>query len=164
MTDGRDTEERGRLLNLEELKDILRDDIISVGSHTVNHPVLRNSVLSPEEIRYELKTSKQYLEENLGRQVTMLSFPFGACDEQVVQLAREAGYHRAFLSIPLGTMTNIGGLIAGRVEVSPTDSLFSLWLKAVGGYQFLPFMISIKAWLLRRPLTTVRPRSKYEGR
>jgi len=146
-----DEKQRGageRLLGEEELRALLKEGMASIGSHSVSHSPLGGATMSADEIRFELEGSKQYLEEKLGQAITLFALPYGAFDEQVLQLAKEAGYHRVFLSIPLGSMTNIDGHVAGRIDASPADTPFSYWLKAQGAYQFLPFTIAAKARLL----------------
>jgi peptidoglycan/xylan/chitin deacetylase (PgdA/CDA1 family) len=149
ITDQRQRGAKERLLGEEELKALLKDGIASIGSHSVSHCPLRSSVLRADEIRFELESSKQYLEEKLARPITLFALPYGAFDEQVLQLAKEAGYHRVFLSIPLGSLTNIDGHVAGRLDASPADSSCSYWRLAQGAYQFLPLTIAAKARLLK---------------
>jgi peptidoglycan/xylan/chitin deacetylase (PgdA/CDA1 family) len=149
MTNQNQRGAKERLMGEEELKDLLQEGIASIGSHSVSHGPLRSSVLRVDEIRHELEGSKRYLEEKLGRQITLFALPYGAFDEQVLQLAKEAGYRRVFLSIPLGSLTNIDGHVAGRLDASPSDSSFSYWLKIQGAYQFLPLGIAAKTRLLR---------------
>jgi peptidoglycan/xylan/chitin deacetylase (PgdA/CDA1 family) len=139
-----------RLMDEEELRALLNGGLVSVGSHSVSHSPLRCSVMSTDDIRFELKGSKQYLEERLGLRITLFALPYGAFDDQVLQLAKEAGYYRVFLSEPLGSMANIDGHVAGRIVASPTDSLYCFWLKALGAYQFLPFAIAAKGRMLTR--------------
>ncbi|MDP2806954.1 MAG: polysaccharide deacetylase family protein [bacterium] len=63
---------------------------IEFGSHAKSHRDLR--FLSPEQLRDELTESRKMMEQNLGRPVTTLSYPFGLYNEAVKQAAREAGY------------------------------------------------------------------------
>ncbi len=141
-------EEGERLLSEEELRALAAEGVATVGSHTVSHVRLLSDALSEGEIRSELEDSKVFLESRLGRPITLFALPFGAADEGVLRLADEVGYQRVFLSVPLGSWTNIQGRIAGRIGVSPSESLFSFRLKALGGYQFLPLAIAAKARLL----------------
>lgn len=148
IADGKRRGANERLMGEEDLRALLREGLASVGSHSVSHAPLRGSALSADEIRFELGGSKQDLEERLGREIALFALPYGAYDERVLQFAKEAGYGRVFLSIPLGSMTNIEGHIAGRIDTSPADPPFSFRLKALGAYQFLPLAIAGKARLL----------------
>jgi peptidoglycan/xylan/chitin deacetylase (PgdA/CDA1 family) len=148
IADGKRRGANERLMGEEDLRALLREGIVSVGSHSVSHAPLRGSALSADEIQFELGGSKQDLEERLGQEIALFALPYGAYDERVLRFAKEAGYGRVFLSIPLGSMTNIEGHIAGRIDTSPADPPFSFRLKALGAYQFLPLAIAGKARLL----------------
>jgi peptidoglycan/xylan/chitin deacetylase (PgdA/CDA1 family) len=77
----------------DELRE-LAERGIEVGSHTVSHP--RLPTLSDAGIAEELRTSKERLEDELGRPCTTLAYPFGDCDDRVRVAARLAGYETAF--------------------------------------------------------------------
>jgi len=61
-----------------------------IGSHTVNHPDLTR--VTPDQVREELRTSKEQLEEILGSSVASVSFPFGRYSRSIITSAAEAGY------------------------------------------------------------------------
>ena len=66
---------------------------IEIGSHTVSHPVL--SSMEEDDIRVELVSSKETLEEKLGHEVVSVSYPIGGRDAfnpVVERIAAEAGY------------------------------------------------------------------------
>jgi peptidoglycan/xylan/chitin deacetylase (PgdA/CDA1 family) len=104
--------EDGRSLDVPELADELRtrpeelstmswDELralvergVEVGSHTVSHPHL--PALSDAELADELRSSRQRLEDELGRPCRVLAYPYGECDERVRGAARTAGYDAAF--------------------------------------------------------------------
>jgi peptidoglycan/xylan/chitin deacetylase (PgdA/CDA1 family) len=74
---------------------------MAIGSHSQSHPTL--SRLSEAEQLRELAGSKRLLEQNLGRPVSALAYPYGwpgATTEATRRLAREAGYRLAFSAIP----------------------------------------------------------------
>jgi peptidoglycan/xylan/chitin deacetylase (PgdA/CDA1 family) len=93
------SEKRWRLLNITELKQ-LADAGMSIGAHTVSHPVL--SLCGEEEAQREIKESKITLECALGRPVWAFAYPFGnpsTMGERELRLAREAGFACAFLNV-----------------------------------------------------------------
>jgi peptidoglycan/xylan/chitin deacetylase (PgdA/CDA1 family) len=93
------SERRWRLLSITELKQ-LADAGMSIGAHTLTHPVL--SLCSEEEARREIQESKTNLERALGRPVWAFAYPFGnpsTMGERELRLAREAGYACAFLNV-----------------------------------------------------------------
>lgn len=61
-----------------------------IGSHTVDHP--RLTECDDSRLRRELVDSKTYLEDLLGREVDSLSYPHGAVDRRVRDMAESAGY------------------------------------------------------------------------
>ena len=76
-------------LTWEQLRH-LRDAGFEIGSHTLNHPDLTR--LSPQQIRYELETSRCRLQDKLNVPVDVLSCPFGKYSPLVSELSAEAGY------------------------------------------------------------------------
>jgi peptidoglycan/xylan/chitin deacetylase (PgdA/CDA1 family) len=68
-----------------------------IGAHTCSHP--RLTELGTEEARTELRGSQAACEEALQQPCPTLAYPFGAYDDAVVHLTREAGYD---LAVTLG--------------------------------------------------------------
>jgi peptidoglycan/xylan/chitin deacetylase (PgdA/CDA1 family) len=67
---------------------------VEIGSHGVTHAHLTR--LSDEEVRRELRDSKEAVEDELGRPCPDFAYPYGEHDERVRTLARAAGYERAY--------------------------------------------------------------------
>lgn len=91
------------------------------GSHTLTHPNLVH--LPAAACRSELRESRRLLEDNLGREVRHLAYPFGLFDGTVRAIAAEAGYRSA-----CSTRIGLAGpdddpLALVRVPVSGRDSL-----------------------------------------
>jgi peptidoglycan/xylan/chitin deacetylase (PgdA/CDA1 family) len=125
-----DDERRERPEEFETMKwDELRELVergIEVSSHTVSHPHLPR--LSDAELADELRTSKQRLEDELGRPCALLAYPFGDCDDRVRAAARAAGYDAAF-GLP-GDPTGRDSFDVFRVGVWHGDSARRVALKA----------------------------------
>ncbi|MFA6254820.1 MAG: polysaccharide deacetylase family protein [Patescibacteria group bacterium] len=62
-----------------------------IGAHTLNHPNL-TSLVSDEEIKREIKGSKDFLEQFLGREIKMFAYPGGKFDFRTKQAVKEAGF------------------------------------------------------------------------
>lgn len=91
------------------------------GSHSMTHPRLAD--LSADACRDELARSRSLLEEQLGRPVRELAYPFGSENERVRAIAAECGYESACtVTIGLSTATD-PALAIRRVPVLGTDSL-----------------------------------------
>lgn len=67
------------MLTWDQVRLLDQHPLITIGAHTVNHPVLTN--LEPEALLSELKVSKQRLEEELGHPILHFAYPFGGRPE-----------------------------------------------------------------------------------
>ena len=84
---------RFKHLNWSQIKE-MSDDGICFGSHSINHLFLTKH--NEQTIRYELDTSKKYLEDELGKPIDFFSYPYGDYNNRVINLVGEVGYHAAF--------------------------------------------------------------------
>jgi peptidoglycan/xylan/chitin deacetylase (PgdA/CDA1 family) len=93
--------EENRPLTPEELQTLAESPWATIGAHAVTHTPL--SVLSEDEQRYEIISSRDKLEKLLGREITVFSYPFGTkdhYDRTSVRLCREAGFRKAASNVP----------------------------------------------------------------
>jgi peptidoglycan/xylan/chitin deacetylase (PgdA/CDA1 family) len=82
-----------RHLSWEQIREMAQAGF-EVGSHTVNHPDLTR--IPKRFVEYELRASKEMLEDKLGRSVDFLSYPFGRSNRYVEQEAERLGYAGAY--------------------------------------------------------------------
>lgn len=88
-------------LTWEQLHEMQSTGLIDVQSHSYWHPDfhVEKARLAPAEYRRfvadQFTRSKEVLEEKMGRAVTVLAWPFGIHDEELVQAASSAGYSAA---------------------------------------------------------------------
>jgi peptidoglycan/xylan/chitin deacetylase (PgdA/CDA1 family) len=85
----------------EEVYRMVKEGLVEVGDHTVNHPVL--SILSKVAQQEEIQRSKTRLEEILGHTVTSFSYPYGTRSDytlETVGLVRKAGFACACSNFP----------------------------------------------------------------
>ncbi len=130
-----------RIMSADELRS-LDSSLVTIGSHTVSHPMLTS--LTEAAARLELRGSRAQLERLLQRKVTLVSFPFGAFNEELVDLCREAGYERVFTTLPASAFQAPAQFTCGRVRVDPTDWPLEFYLKLVGAYRWRPWAIAMK--------------------
>jgi peptidoglycan/xylan/chitin deacetylase (PgdA/CDA1 family)/SAM-dependent methyltransferase/GT2 family glycosyltransferase len=99
----------------------LPESVVRIGAHTVTHPMLPR--LDPAAAFDEMLRSRSTLEDELGRTVTGLAFPYGGTDEVLASLAQAAGFEHAYTS--QGVHARPGGnlLQLPRVEVRGGTSL-----------------------------------------
>jgi peptidoglycan/xylan/chitin deacetylase (PgdA/CDA1 family) len=145
------SEPQAPVISAEQLR-ALPSGLISIGSHTLTHPML--PCLKEEEARRELYGSRAVLEQILGRRVTLFSFPFGAFSPALISWCREAGYERVFTSTPGLSFQDPHEFVSGRVPVDATASMLEFRLKVLGAYRWLPYAISLKRRLTCRPVPT----------
>jgi peptidoglycan/xylan/chitin deacetylase (PgdA/CDA1 family) len=85
----------GRMLSWEQIRTMQRAGI-SIGSHTMSHPVV--SRINALELEMELFESKRILEEKVGTSVRHFAFPFGQpadCGTAAGLLLTRSGYRSA---------------------------------------------------------------------
>lgn len=113
-------------LSWDQIKEMMKYGF-SFGSHTVNHPDLTK--LEKRFVKYELKKSKEKLEDKLSQKISLLSFPFGKYDQVVEELAQEVGYQKAFTICTSSKNNNSHSFVQGRVGMYLFDSPLTLRMK-----------------------------------
>ena len=105
MYDPGNSEECGdRLLNRNELRQLVTKGM-TVGAHTVSHPLLAK--MSAELAGQEIRECRSSLESCLQQEVWALAYPFGdegSAGAREMTMAEDAGYACAFLNHGGGVM------------------------------------------------------------
>lgn len=92
----------------------------TLGSHSVHH--LRLTSLPAEERDRQIRESRQELERLLGRPVTLFSYPFGAHDQQTVELVKASGFRVAVTTEPCVVVSGAADVYAlPRLDVKSAD-------------------------------------------
>ena len=73
-----------------DLQELSEYKNVTIGSHGKCHAHL--SECNPAQLKLELNDSKKYLEDLLSKNVSAVSYPYGAVNKRVVDEARNAGY------------------------------------------------------------------------
>ena len=81
------------VMNVQQMNDLIRDPLFCIGAHTVHHPML--SVQDVEVQAFEVRESKQTLEQWLNRNIDGFAYPFGNYDSTTKALLRDAGFRYA---------------------------------------------------------------------
>ncbi len=124
-------ETTARAMTHEELLQLTKGGLIEIGAHTRYHPMLPR--LSLERQSEEIVSSKQDLENLLGRRVDGFAYPNGRATDDAKRIVREAGFAFACTSL--------------HDVVRPAHDLHELtrfWQKDVGGDKFLR---GLKLWM-----------------
>lgn len=117
-----------------------------IGSHTVNHPDL-TKIPNPY-LTYELKVSKQMLEDKLNRRVDYLSYPFGRYNRYVQDEAERSGYKGAFALSAIPKGDKFDGFSVPRRGVYLLDSPLTLKVKV--SQNWMLWMEEMKGWIINR--------------
>ena len=88
-------------------------------SHTWSHRSLTD--VPYEELAHELRDSRNYLAERLGRDVSQLCFPRGLFSARVLEACAKAEYEQLFTSVPglAGCPLHVDGDVPDSVELIP---------------------------------------------
>jgi hypothetical protein len=85
----------------------------------------------------------------LERPISLFSFPYGECSEDLIEQCRSAGYERVFTNLPVLAFSQASEFVTGRVDVQPTDWPIEFRLKIAGAYRWLPYAFDLKRTLFR---------------
>lgn len=92
--------ERFDVMRWEEL-DALDPDLITIGSHTVTHPIL--TTLDHSALVFEIQESRRWLERRLGREIEHFCYPGGAYNAAVLGCVRDC-YRSAVAATEAGVV------------------------------------------------------------
>jgi peptidoglycan/xylan/chitin deacetylase (PgdA/CDA1 family) len=88
-------------MNWQELAELAADPLVTIGAHTVNHPMLAK--LSEKGVRTELEMSRSVIEAALAVRPAHLSYPYGdatSAGPREFQIAAEMGFRTAVTTRP----------------------------------------------------------------
>jgi peptidoglycan/xylan/chitin deacetylase (PgdA/CDA1 family) len=111
------------LLNAHDLRQLVEQGM-SIGAHTLTHPVL--SKLPSEVAWKEISESRSLLEAVIGKPIWALAYPFGdpgSVSSREMQMAEQAGFECAFMNIGGGFGAQLPRFALPRVHVTADMSL-----------------------------------------
>jgi peptidoglycan/xylan/chitin deacetylase (PgdA/CDA1 family) len=128
-----------KFLNQQELIELSKISGATIGSHGNAHSHLAKK--SPQDVRSDLKHSKDWLEQVVQRPVTTLSYPHGSYNQDVISIASEIGFEFAATS-------NWGVYEVGtkkfeipRIDIWSQDSRKVLQQKLLGQWEWIARLI-----------------------
>ena len=122
--------ETPEFLTSGELRELSMMPGVSIGSHGKTHK--RLTELNRKDLRDELITSKQYVEDITGKEVMAISYPHGAMDSNVREAAIIAGYNIGACSRFDINNKNVDPLLLCRTTILAKDS-YKVWLQKLNG-------------------------------
>lgn len=81
-------------LTIDQVKEIAQSNFVSIGSHSVTHPILPRC--NNEQSKFEIRESKTVLESWTGKPINHFAYPNGDFSNREVSLLRRYGYTLAF--------------------------------------------------------------------
>ena len=133
------------VMSLEQIRG-LPENLITIGSHTMTHPLLPS--INLDEAKREISLSRVKLEKQLQRSIVQFSFPYGGFNQKLVEICHEAGYQMVFSTLPYFAFKEPNEFVTGRVRVDPTDWPLEFRLKLAGAYRWLPRAFELKREVL----------------
>jgi len=141
-------------LSWEQIQE-MKNSGFQFGSHTVNHPDLTK--LTKKSLEFELKKSKETIEEKLNQEVKYLSYPFGRHNQMVRTEAKNAGYNAAF---SLTSELSEDPFAIGRMGVYLFDTPLSLRIKLSPKGLF--WIEDLKGWIINQFATGTALVKRYK--
>jgi peptidoglycan/xylan/chitin deacetylase (PgdA/CDA1 family) len=127
--------QRFSLLNVNELRQLANLGM-SIGSHTLTHPVL--SQQNSESAWLEISESRGLLEQATGKQVWALAYPFGdpaSVGAREMQMAEQAGFKCAFVNTDGGFGASLPRFALPRIHVTAKMALTEFEAHVSGFYR-----------------------------
>ena len=97
----------------------LHENGISIGSHTVSHPVL--TMLEPQQLEFELAESREILENQLQNEVNAIAYPVGQPESystEVIEGSKRSGYKLGFTYVDrMNRQTDLNRYSVHRLHV-----------------------------------------------
>jgi peptidoglycan/xylan/chitin deacetylase (PgdA/CDA1 family) len=132
-------------LSPKELQELSVHPLVTIGSHGVSHIPL--TLCDDQQLHNELLSSKHYLEDLTGNEISTIAYPHGAVDMRVRAAVEMAGYRSGVSSIfDINTLSN-DPLQLCRTLILGNDSLRVFKQKLHGDWD----------WCRRRPSTFPAP-------
>jgi len=120
-----------RLMEWDEIRAAAARNI-TIGSHSASHQHFLR--ITREEVLREGARARQTLHEQLGREVDLIAFPWGASDPEGRRVLAECGYRIGVRSDGGRSTLSDDPLDLSRIEIHGTDDLDTFIRKVTGVY------------------------------
>jgi len=81
-----------------QLQEVAKSPYVEIGAHTMDHVWLQG--IATARAQYEIAQSRKTLQNMLHLPINSFAYPYGAFDEQGIQLVKDAGFTNAVSTIP----------------------------------------------------------------
>lgn len=122
-------------LTVQSLRELADLPGVSIGAHGYSHRKLTEC--TPSDLEYELVTSKQWIEDAIGKEVATMAYPHGAVNDAVQHAVANAGYTVA-ASSRFGIVTSASNCFAlERTDIWSTDTVRTFRSKLHGNWDWM---------------------------
>jgi peptidoglycan/xylan/chitin deacetylase (PgdA/CDA1 family) len=85
-------------LTWDQIRQLDRDPLFTIGFHTVDHPELAKHTEAVQ--RFQIIAGKAQIEDQLGHSVKHFCYPYGSFNHATLSLVKEAGFLTATTTLP----------------------------------------------------------------
>jgi len=125
-------------MTVDQLKEVDRSDVVTVGAHTMNHPILSNQ--DDASSRYEIEASVAGLRELLGHDIKYFAYPNGIYKldftEREEGCLADSGIQLTFTTEAKNLSLNDKRMRVPRIGVSNAENMLFLKTKLLTGSQW----------------------------
>ncbi len=89
---------RKGFLTQNQIKEVIQSGLVEIGAHTMDHVYLKRA--NPVVARHQIIDSKKLLEELFSIKIETFAYPYGAFDQNAIDLVKEASFSAAVSVIP----------------------------------------------------------------
>lgn len=124
-------------LNINDLKELSKNNFIKIGSHSYNHKKLTE--YNDKDLDFQLETSKKWIEDTISKKVNLISYPFGAFDNRVLKKVKKFGYEYGFTTRFNFYNNSNDKLRIPRIDIWDTDNVKIFKSKIDGKWNWMRF-------------------------
>ena len=127
-------------LDWSQVREMMAGKRVRVGSHTLNHYMTGH--LGEDDLRTEIRQSKEILENRLGVEIPCFAYPYGirpygAYSARSEAILREAGYRCSCTSRISRAAVGTGAWLLPRISLVDSDTALDARAKAAGAYDWV---------------------------
>jgi peptidoglycan/xylan/chitin deacetylase (PgdA/CDA1 family) len=126
---------KGRNMSVSELMEVDRSGVVSIGAHTIRHPILKNE--TDDICRWEIDSSVTELSELLGRQVRYFAYPNGMPAQDFTKreeaILKNRGIQLAFTTESRHLSASDIPMRIPRIQITNQEKAFTVRLKCLLG-------------------------------
>lgn len=134
---------RKGFLSPSNLRDLSMFGGATIGSHGVTHRALTE--FDDVGLNNELISSKKFLEDVIGKEVSSIAYPYGAANRRVRDAVKNAGYELGACSLAGANQAVRDPLMLARTEITSWDTNRIFYQKLRGSWDWC-------RWLKQDPL------------